>query len=326
MSKIAKEYYRYLAPDPRDGAWGLSVTGAGYQPVDAGADPIPKRSHPPGHFYRWDTGRVLSEYAVVYVTHGRGEFDSQSTGRVALAPGDAVLLFPGVRHRYRPHRDVGWGIYWAHFQGQVASRLEAEEVFVPARAVVRVGVDEAMLEAFRGMLDALRTDAVECGLVAAAKTLEILARLKGNVSPAATLPDLQAAVRQARLLLEENPAGSPDVEELIATSGVSRTHFFRAFRQQTGQSPYQYHLQLTLRRAGEMLRNSGLSVKQIALALGFRSPYHFSRLFKHKVGSAPRDYRAHWRSLDDPRMEDGKQPVRSRREQAAVRRLTPPTA
>ena len=84
---------------------------------------------------------------------------------------------------------------------------------------------------------------------------------------------------------------------MIEEFDVSRTHFFRIFKEQTGQSPYKYHLQLKIRRAGEMLRDSNLTVKQISIALGFRNPYHFSKLFRTKTGTSPRQYRHHWRSM-----------------------------
>jgi hypothetical protein len=50
-------------------------------------------------------------------------------------------------------------------------------------------------------------------------------------------------------------------------------------------------------RAAEMLHDSPMPVKQIAMTLGFRNPYHFSKLFTLKTGSSPRDYRQHWRSV-----------------------------
>jgi len=55
-----------------------------------------------------------------------GEFDSQSTGLIGLQAGDAVILLPGVWHRYRPHKDTGWGSYWLNFHGSTADRLRAE--------------------------------------------------------------------------------------------------------------------------------------------------------------------------------------------------------
>jgi hypothetical protein len=134
-----REYYRYLPVNPGDACWGVSVTGAGYQPAAPGFDLLPPRRHPPGHFYEWDSGRVLSEYGVVGVAHGEGEFDSHATGLTPLRAGDAVLLFPGVWHRYRPLKRTGWAIHWIHFQGGTPDRLRSDGVVRPARSVFRAG-------------------------------------------------------------------------------------------------------------------------------------------------------------------------------------------
>lgn len=295
MHKSAKEYYRYLAVDPRDSAWGISVTGAGHQPAAPGASQVPRRHHPPGHYYVWSAGRVLSEYGILYVTSGRGQFDSHETGLVGLQAGDAVILLPGIWHRYRPLKTTGWRTYWVHFTGETADRLRAAGAMAADRAVVRLSLDDAVLQGFAAVLDALRTESAGFAQVAAARTLEILARLRGSLGAERARPRLQEIVRRTRLALEENPGSPPDVAGLLAEFDVSRTHFFRVFREQTGQSPYQYHLQLLIRRAGSMLRDSELSVKQISLALGFRNPYHFSKLFKKKSGLSPSDYRRQWR-------------------------------
>jgi AraC-like DNA-binding protein len=297
MRKRSKEYYRYLAVNPRDHAWGICVTGAGYQPAAPGSEGVPRRRHPPGHVYVWDAGRVLNECAVVYLTHGRGEFDSQATGQTSIEAGDALILFPGVWHRYRPLKDTGWGSYWIHFEGETADRLRVSSAIQPHRAVLRVGLDEAIVQAFKTVLDALQAESAGFTQIAAARTMEILARIIGTAGAERHVPRLQAIVRRARLMLEEGPSRLPNVDEMIRSFDVSRTHFFRVFKEQTGQSPYKYHLQLTIRRAAEMLRDSPMSVKHVALALGFRNPYHFSKLFKSKMGSSPSDYRRHWRSL-----------------------------
>ena len=98
-------------------------------------------------------------------------------------------------------------------------------------------------------------------------------------------------IRQAKSLLE-NPAGDPPViADIAAQLGLSTSRLQHAFKQHTGLSPYQYHLQLKIHRAEEMLRSGDLSVKQIAQLLQFRSVYHFSTLFKRKTGLSPSDYR-----------------------------------
>lgn len=296
VSARDREYYRYIPVNPAGHAWGLSVTGAGYQPARPGSDHLPQRRHPPGHFYVWTEGRVLHEYAAVYVAHGEGEFDSKATGPHSLVTGDVVLVFPGVWHRYRARKKTGWGIYWVHFLGETADRLRTDGVLDPDRAIVRLGPDPLVPQAFRDVLDSVRAEPAGFMQIAAAKTLEILARFVGAATVRRGLPRLQDVVSRARLRLEEEPAGLPIVDDLIAEFDVSRTHFFRLFKEQTGQTPYQYHLQLKLRRAGEMLRDSSLTVKEVATALGFRSAYHFSKLFRAKTGTSPRAYRQHWRT------------------------------
>jgi AraC-like DNA-binding protein len=83
----------------------------------------------------------------------------------------------------------------------------------------------------------------------------------------------------------ESTAWGPD------GNAQSCNRFQHAFKQHTGLSPYQYHLQLKIHRAEELLRGTDLSVKQIAQLLQFRSVYHFSTLFKRKTGRAPSLYR-----------------------------------
>jgi transcriptional regulator GlxA family with amidase domain len=53
----------------------------------------------------------------------------------------------------------------------------------------------------------------------------------------------------------------------------------------------QYHLELRIKKAGDMLLMSQKPVKEIAYELGFQSTFYFSRLFKNKTGKNPSEYR-----------------------------------
>ncbi|GJM79987.1 hypothetical protein HMSSN139_24830 [Paenibacillus sp. HMSSN-139] len=46
-----------------------------------------------------------------------------------------------------------------------------------------------------------------------------------------------------------------------------------------------------MQRAGQLLDLTGLSVKEIAGAVGLSDPYYFSRLFKKIMGYSPTEYR-----------------------------------
>lgn len=58
-----------------------------------------------------------------------------------------------------------------------------------------------------------------------------------------------------------------------------------------GKSTKQVILDRLILEAKRLLQFSDLSIKEIAFALGFNNPYHFSRAFKHQNQSSPDDYR-----------------------------------
>lgn len=291
MPNSISEYFRYLASSSQDRTWGLYVIGAGYQPSAIGTNLLPQRHHPLGHFYHWEKGRVLDEFALVYITHGKGEFESKQTGRIDIEAGDFILLFPGVWHRYRPNKRIGWGLYWVHFQGDIAESILQRGFIDPQNAVLKIGLDDSILCVFNNILDCLRAEPAGFQQIIAAQTWEILARALGAARAWQQGSYLTEIVRSFKLMLEEDPHKLPIIDDLLINFDMSRAHFFRVFKEQTGLTPYQYHLQLKMQRACDMLRSSDLSVKQIALALNFQSPYHFSKLFKKKIGLSPTEFR-----------------------------------
>jgi AraC-like DNA-binding protein len=92
--------------------------------------------------------------------------------------------------------------------------------------------------------------------------------------------------------------GAPDaplrdyrIEQLPATAGLSRSHFFELFRHGTGVSPRAYFNALRLESAIQQLTDTDLPLAELSHGLGFSSPAHFTRFFRHHVGSTPSEYR-----------------------------------
>jgi AraC-like DNA-binding protein len=68
-------------------------------------------------------------------------------------------------------------------------------------------------------------------------------------------------------------------------------HGARLFRKKFGVSPYEYHSEIKLQRAKQLLTNTELRINEISEKLYFGSVQHFSRKFKLKTGYSPTDYR-----------------------------------
>ncbi len=78
---------------------------------------------------------------------------------------------------------------------------------------------------------------------------------------------------------------------LAGLTGLSRAHFFRAFRQSTGQSPGQFLADIRMRHAMLLLETTALHIDEVANALGFSHARHFSSAFVQRVGMSPRLFR-----------------------------------
>ncbi len=100
-----------------------------------------------------------------------------------------------------------------------------------------------------------------------------------------------ALVRDVRAYLAGNLARAPDLDEVAATFHVSRRHLTRLFAQHAGGSILAYVQRLRVERAKNLLRQTRLSVLEVAHAVGLESPSHLAGLFRREVGSSPDDWR-----------------------------------
>lgn len=81
------------------------------------------------------------------------------------------------------------------------------------------------------------------------------------------------------------------LKSLAQLVSLSVSHFCRAFRESTGQSPHTYITEMRVNRAKEMMLGTRKPLSQIALACGFADQAHLSRLFRRRVGQTPHAWR-----------------------------------
>ena len=85
---------------------------------------------------------------------------------------------------------------------------------------------------------------------------------------------------------------TPDaIEEHIAGLSISHSWLRKSFSKRYGMSPAKYRQKLIYERAQRLLKNTRLSIKEIAFQLGFDNQNYFSRTFKTHVGVSPMEYR-----------------------------------
>lgn len=100
-----------------------------------------------------------------------------------------------------------------------------------------------------------------------------------------------AAILDAVRAMEANVSEPLALDQLAEIAGLSPRQLNRLFREKLGRSTMRYYRDLRLDKAQNLLRNSPLSLTEIALATGFASSSHFSRVFAESFGQAPSTYR-----------------------------------
>ncbi|WP_230971147.1 GlxA family transcriptional regulator [Nitrogeniibacter aestuarii] len=101
------------------------------------------------------------------------------------------------------------------------------------------------------------------------------------------------AIAEVAALMEANIEEPLSLEELAHLAGLSQRHVQRMFRVVLGSTPGQYYLELRLRRARELLLQTGMSITSITVACGFQSPCHFSKSYRALFGQSPSSERQH---------------------------------
>jgi AraC-like DNA-binding protein len=90
--------------------------------------------------------------------------------------------------------------------------------------------------------------------------------------------------------MHNDPAHRWTLQLLAEQSGMSRTIFTLKFRKTVGSSPMEYLTRWRMLLGANRLADSGESISEIALSLGYESESAFSTAFKRVIGCSPRQY------------------------------------
>jgi AraC-like DNA-binding protein len=105
-----------------------------------------------------------------------------------------------------------------------------------------------------------------------------------------THPD-RLLVKRAQHMIQSEIGARLSVGQLAVQLRVSREHLTRTFTRYLDMPPYQYILGCKMLAACGMLKSHTLSVKEVAVALGFDTAAHFARAFRRVVHTTPEQFR-----------------------------------
>ena len=144
----------------------------------------------------------------------------------------------------------------------------------------RIGYEAAAL------LDRMMRGALASEVLTTIPPLGVLTRRSTDVL-AIEDRTLSSAVR----FIREHACEGITVEDVLAGRPLSRSVFERRFAKIFGRTPKAEILRLQLDRVKQLLAETDMPLKQIAIKTGFRYPEYLSAAFKERTGETPGQYR-----------------------------------
>lgn len=235
----------------------------------------------------------LPSYLLLYTVSGKGilEYEGEKT---AVLPGHVMFIDCMKHHRYLLAGNEPWEFYWVHFYGAVsdgyysAFRSEHESVTGDAS---RSGIPEILQK----IVEINRIEQRTTELMNSKLILDLITEMMVE-SLAYDDRAMPKFVHDAVKYIEKHFSENITLDQIAESLSISKYHLSREFKKYTGDSPGEYLIRHRINRSKELLKNTDLSISQIAGKVGIPAEHHFSMLFKSRTDETPRDFRKMWRS------------------------------
>lgn len=281
---------KYLAINPEDQKWGLSINSVGHQMISKN-EVYPPQDHPTRYLFNIQNGRILNEYQLLYITRGKGILSTSKSGSWNIKEGYMFLLFPGEWHTYWPDSESGWSEYWIGFNGGIIDHWVGNGFFTKEQPLFNIGLNEEIISLYKRAI--IIADAQEANFQQAlsgivCNLISMAIYLSRNRS--FSMSDVSSQINKAKIAIHEN-ISTIKPEELAKMTFMSYSRFRKIFKDYTGFAPSQYIQEVRLTMAKEMLTNTMMPIKEIAFELGYENKDYFFTVFRKATGMTPAGYR-----------------------------------
>ncbi|MEN8137528.1 MAG: AraC family transcriptional regulator [Bacteroidota bacterium] len=281
-----KNHIKYLAVGEEDKKWDIFINAIGSSKIEEGEE-YPPRKHPSSYYFTWNNGRILSEFQIIYITQGNGTFENKYAS-YDVSEGSFIIIFPGEWHRYKPKSKNGWTENYIGFEGKIAEHFMSQIGISRKNPIVNSGIKEQFIDCYMKIFDLVESESPGFQLISSGLLIKLMGLIVANKKEEELEGEsISEIIDKIRFIIRDNVESEIVMQEVAANFNIGYSYFRKMFKKYTGVSPKQYHLQLKIMRAKELLISTDKSVKEVCFDLGFQSTSYFSRIFKQKMGVSP---------------------------------------
>ena len=226
---------------------------------------------------------------LLYIFNGEVTFFSEENESVVASSGELVFLPKGKKYKSM-HTAKATDAVRVNFE--ICNKRGEDIALFPDITIV--AKDDELNRISKAM-----TNLMLCG---ASKTVdavlrkkELMYRLLGTIylSSVSLLAkkEVNLQIAEGLRLLEQTYLENLPVTRFAEASHISVSTFRSLFQKQLGTSPVKYRNRLRIERSKELLRESNLSVSEIATICGFENIGYFCRYYRQITGESPGETR-----------------------------------
>ena len=224
-------------------------------------------------------------FVLEYVEQGTGyvEIDNE---KFTVNAGDVYFLYPNTKQRYYSDKNHPLKKYWVNFMG--------DDIFNILDALKIKGIHHFPKCNLMGhfiqlySLDEVFISSTDFAYFAYSTIVSMLIEMKKSLVNQTETDDVAYRIKE---IIDTHISENIKVLDICDELMLSKTFVIKAFKDKYHVTPNQYKLNRKMEIARNMLINENISIKQIAISLGFIDQYHFSNSFKKHHKMYPSEYR-----------------------------------
>lgn len=250
----------------------------------------------PGHAFG---PAVRDHYLIHYVHSGKGIFQVGSKV-YHLKEGQGFLICPGVVTYYQADSEDPWTYSWVGFHGLKAELYLKHANLSQENPIFTYDRDDFIENCFQQIMATKK--------MARGRELRLLALLYLFLSQLievngtrrfvdSGLEKQELYVKKVLEFIEMNYSRRITVSYIARHIGLDRSYLGTIFKKRLNCSLKDYIINYRVSKACELMKNTGLSIGDIARSVGYDDPLLFSKIFKKIKNASPREFRKAQRNL-----------------------------
>ncbi|HWT73207.1 MAG TPA: AraC family transcriptional regulator [Mobilitalea sp.] len=232
---------------------------------------------------------IRPHYLFHYILHGQGNYYVNGS-TYHLQGGQGFLIYPGITTFYAADDQDPWEYCWIGFDGYEVNSILQNCDLSQTSLIFTDHNNSSLWEDFMALINVYSqhqgNEYTYLGLL-----YRCFSQMYQYTKASEKL-QLESYMRKALDYIHHNYTYDIKITDIAQILSIDRTYLYKLFMLYRNTSPQQYLIEYRLKIAQKLLRESDLSVTEVAYSCGFKDASSFNKHFKNHFHTTPMKYRS----------------------------------